>query len=598
MQTCEWFNDTAKNIQKKISSCDDFKCVKTPKNYIGVVSDLKKSTNKYNLNLFTDKPVATENFISSHRYLLHFNKEQHEILKNYFSECKRVYDLCVDIWTDYKKCTSTWMLLKDVIFEFLYRNPKTKILPIEEIKMLIIDELKKKQEEFNLENVSNQEKIKELKQKATEKHKQEMKEYNKKVQENKKKHIKTILIKPKKEKIKIEKIKKPRKPKGEMIKKPAPDEMLKSEIKIFCTNLSNARNQAFENKKYGDDAFEMKHKNVKIIQTVSIDSRGLSKNGIFIRTLGNLKCENWEKIVQKYDLKKECKLQYDAILNKYYIYVIFETEEIQTKKRNEVVALDPGEKIFNYFYSNEMCGKLGNEMRNPILKLRNKISKYESILKKKINKNGIKKKETDEKETDEKETNENKTNDNKTNENKTNKKRTKLKNRKQIKNKIRKLWKRIKGYVNEIHKKSAKFLCENYENILIPEFKTKPMLSKYKIEKGLEKINEIENKTERKKEKRNFKKQIRLSAKVKTVLNLQSHYKFKEYLKATAKRYRTNVYDVDEHYTSQCCTSCGVLSKVYDKNRTKECINCKLQIDRDLNGSRNIYIKCICSKIG
>src|SRR3989339_215296 len=138
MQTCEWFNDTAKNIQKKISSCDDFKCVKTPKNYIGVVSDLKKSTNKYNLNLFTDKPVATENFISSHRYLLHFNKEQHEILKGYFSECKRVYDLCVDIWTDYKKCTSIWMLLKDVVFEFLYRNPKTKILPIEEIKMLII----------------------------------------------------------------------------------------------------------------------------------------------------------------------------------------------------------------------------------------------------------------------------------------------------------------------------------------------------------------------------------------------------------------------------------------------------------------------------
>src|SRR3989339_886250 len=147
----------------------------------------------------------------------------------------------------------------------------------------------------------------------------------------------------------------------------------------------------------------------------------------------------------------------------------------------------------------------------------------------------------------------------------------------------------------QMKRKQMKIKQMTIKQMKIKQIKREP---KYKIEKGLEKINEIENKTEKEKEKRNFKKQIRLSAKVKTVMNLQSHYKFKEYLKATAKRYRTNVYDVDEHYTSQCCTSCGVLSKIYDKNRTKECINCKLQIDRDLNGSRNIYIKCICSKIG
>ena len=79
---------------------------------------------------------------------------------------------------------------------------------------------------------------------------------------------------------------------------------------------------------------------------------------------------------------------------------------------------------------------------------------------------------------------------------------------------------------------------------------------------------------------------------------MQSHYKFKEYLKAIAKRYRTVIYNVDESYTSQCCTICGILSKDYDNNRLKTCTCCKYKIERDVNGSRNIYIKSICSMPG
>ena len=73
---------------------------------------------------------------------------------------------------------------------------------------------------------------------------------------------------------------------------------------------------------------------------------------------------------------------------------------------------------------------------------------------------------------------------------------------------------------------------------------------------------------------------------------MQSHYRFKEYLKATAKKYRTNIYDVDESYTSQMCTKCGILSKKYDNKREKIC-TCGYKIDRDINGSRNILLKCI-----
>ncbi len=202
-------------------------------------------------------------------------------------------------------------------------------------------------------------------------------------------------------------------------------------------------------------------------------------------------------------------------------------------------------------------------MRIKIIKWQKQIKKYQSAINKKKNRRG-----------------------------------KKIKNIKALKNKKRKLYLKIQGYVNEIHKKSAKFLCENYSNILIPEFKTKPMISKYEIKTENEKIKKIGNKIEAKKELKKLNKKIRLSSEVKFVLSSQSHYKFKEYLKATAKRYRTNIYEVDESFTSQCCTLCGVLSKEYDKKRTKNCPCCGIKIDRDVNGSRNIYLKSICSMPG
>ena len=570
MQLCEWFDSSTIYIQNFISSPFDFFDTKIPKNYNNLISSLKKSNNNFNLKLFNDKFINEDSLISSHKYKITFNEKQHNILKNYFKECKKVYDLCVDIWIDYKDCTSNWKIFKDVLFKYLYRNDDTKNLSINQIKNLIIDELKKKQNEFNLENEKNKILLDKLKKEIKDKYIKDVKEYKKKVEENKNKTIKDKLIKPKKDKINLNKVKNPPKPRGVNIKKPAPDETLKLEIKEFCKNLSNARNQAYNNnkynyktKKFNDDAYEMKHKNISKTQTISIADRNISSDGLFKNTLGKLECDNWKKITNSYLLDKECKLQYDVILNKYYLFVIFETKEINIKNKKEVVSLDPGEKIFNYFYSNELEGKLGDEMRLKIIGWYRLIKKYQSIIKK--NKNS---------------------------------KCKKLKNKKILKNKIRKLYLNIKGYVNEVHKKSAKFLCENYSNILIPEFKTKPMISKYKIKTENERIKKITNKQEAKKEIRKLNKKIKLSSEVKFVLTSQSHYKFKGYLKALAKRYRTNVYEVDESYTSQCCTLCGILSKKYDNNRTKSCTCCGLKIDRDTNGSRNIYLKSICSKPG
>jgi putative transposase len=89
---------------------------------------------------------------------------------------------------------------------------------------------------------------------------------------------------------------------------------------------------------------------------------------------------------------------------------------------------------------------------------------------------------------------------------------------------------------------------------------------------------------------------IGLSKNVKYVLSMQSHYRFKEYLKAKAKEYKTTIYDADESYTSMTCTKCGDQSKEYNKDRIKQC-KCGYKIDRDCNGSRNILLKCLKSLI-
>ena len=122
------------------------------------------------------------------------------------------------------------------------------------------------------------------------------------------------------------------------------------------------------------------------------------------------------------------------------------------------------------------------------------------------------------------------------------------------------------------------------------------MISKKRGEQEREKINKMKNLEEGERIRNELKKKIKMSREVKYVLSQQSHYRFKEYLKAVAKRYKTLVHDVDESYTSKCCSECGILSSDYN-NRTKTC-KCGVKQDRDVNGCRNILLKCIGSMPG
>lgn len=122
-------------------------------------------------------------------------------------------------------------------------------------------------------------------------------------------------------------------------------------------------------------------------------------------------------------------------------------------------------------------------------------------------------------------------------------------------------WKRVKNLVNELHWKTISFLVENYDIIILPDFRVQQMVRKKK-----------------------------LGRMTKRLMNMFSFYKFKEKLRYKCEIYKKRLIIVDESYTSCTCGVCGTINKTGGKELFK-CKKCDLEIDRDVTGARNILIK-------
>jgi len=319
----------------------------------------------------------------------------------------------------------------------------------------------------------------------------------------------------------------------------APYDILTDEVKTFCSNVksayTNLRNQNIKK-------FKMKNKNVSSSQTILIPHISIQKNGFFKTFLGNI--FDFEK---KFDVDKicsDCKLTFNKKTNSFTLYSPQYKKTQTPNQQNEICALDPGEAIFMTYYGLDSCGKIGENIRKPILNQEAKIRKYQRILNNNKNKNG-----------------------------------DKLKDRRSIKKKLRNCYKKIKNIVKELHNQSSLYLCKKYKKILIPEFKTQKMLRNKKKPKTKEELKEKH-------------KENRLNKRVKFMLNMLSHYKFRQQLLHKAEEYGCEVLIVKEEYTSKCCGNCGHLSNNYI-GRIKKCPFCKFEMNRDINGSRNILMKNI-----
>ena len=126
-----------------------------------------------------------------------------------------------------------------------------------------------------------------------------------------------------------------------------------------------------------------------------------------------------------------------------------------------------------------------------------------------------------------------------------------------------KLWKKVKNMVSELHWKTISFLMENYDTILLPDFRVSEMIRSRKL--------------------------ARIT---KRLMCMFSFHSFKEKLKYKCSVYGKKLLIVDESYTSCTCGVCGVINNTKG-NEIFSCISCGLEMDRDVAGSRNILLKNI-----
>lgn len=142
-------------------------------------------------------------------------------------------------------------------------------------------------------------------------------------------------------------------------------------------------------------------------------------------------------------------------------------------------------------------------------------------------------------------------------------------NRQSLQKMIKKLRLKIKHLIDEVHWKTIQFLLTHFENIVIPIF-------------GVQKM--INHKT------RKISKQS-----VRQLLGWR-HYTFRQRLISSSKRTSTKIHVVGEEYTTQTCGSCLKLYKNVGGRKIYQCPSCGVRIDRDLNGSRNIFLmNCVLS---
>ena len=122
---------------------------------------------------------------------------------------------------------------------------------------------------------------------------------------------------------------------------------------------------------------------------------------------------------------------------------------------------------------------------------------------------------------------------------------------------------KIKNLITELHCQVANYLTKEFDVILLPTFETSSM-----AKKGNRKLG---------------RKSVR-------AMLTWSHYAFKVRLKNKAIERGKTVIDVCEAYTSKTCSWTGEIINVGGSRVIR---SGGIELDRDLNGARNIFIRSL-----
>ncbi len=77
----------------------------------------------------------------------------------------------------------------------------------------------------------------------------------------------------------------------------------------------------------------------------------------------------------------------------------------------------------------------------------------------------------------------------------------------------------------------------------------------------------------------------------KDIINRMQFYKFRQRLEFKCIEKNVNYNLIDESYTSKVCSICGNCKHDLGSDKIYDCSKCMKKQDRDVNGSRGIYIK-------
>lgn len=139
-----------------------------------------------------------------------------------------------------------------------------------------------------------------------------------------------------------------------------------------------------------------------------------------------------------------------------------------------------------------------------------------------------------------------------------------------LRNQARRLRRKVRNLVDDAHRRISLDLVRNYDTILIPKFNVKEMTAR-KGEDGRRRI--LRSKTAR------------------SMLNW-SHYRFRMFLIHKALKYGKEVVVCTERYTSKGCACCGRINTV-GGSRWYKCAFCGHQGHRDGCAARNILLQYI-----
>jgi putative transposase len=261
--------------------------------------------------------------------------------------------------------------------------------------------------------------------------------------------------------------------------KSVPYQIKSMAIKDACKSVSNAK------KKFKNDGGVSKiefRSRKDTVQSCYIPKSAVKDLGIYHTILGKVTFK--EALPQSFD---HCPLVFAH--RDYYLTVPEDVPQHKSDNQGRVVAFDPGIRTFITLFSECSFGEIGISANLQIQKLCFPLDKLTSKLTK-----------------------------------------AKCKQRRRMKLAVSRLGGKIKNLVDELHKKTAGFLVDNFDIILLPTFETSQMSQKAK--------GRIRSKS------------------VRQMLTI-SHYGFKQFLKHKAFETNKVVMDVNEAYTSKTVSWTG-----------------------------------------